>query len=497
MESCVIELTAAARKHGNLNIASCGRAFFPRDAIGGATRAEPGEPVTIMADGLLSPVKTDIPRDRNTGKPRWLFRERAWVKDFVKSHNLAPGALLCIERLDERVYRLGIKDGLPAGLERTFLEFFAGIGLVRLGLEKRGWRLLYANDIDPQKREMYDAHFGDADTHFELADIHKVDPESIPTATLATASFPCTDLSLAGGRKGINGGQSSSFFGFTHLLKAMGKRRPPFVLLENVTAFLTSNQGSDFCQAMLELNGLGYSVDPFVLDAKWFVPQSRPRLFVVASMLEGDDGHAAEAASCRTRPPALADFITRHPEIKWSSRKLPTPPLHTRLSLAEILEDLDDTAPEWWPKERKEYLYNQMSPRHQAIAKAWMAQEDWCYGTVFRRVRRQPDGHKRSMGELRSDALAGCLRTPKGGSGRQILFKAGFGKYAARLLTPRECARLMGADDFIIKSKLNQALFGFGDAVCVPAIAWIAENYLDPLLTAENASRLRGGAKNG
>ena len=490
MESCVIQVTAAARRHGNLNIAPCGRGFFPEDTIGGSTRAESGTPVTIMAEGMPIPVKTDIPRERKTGKPRWLFRDRAWVKDFVRSHSLAPGDLLRLERVAERVYRLRIQDRSPRRLQPTFLEFFAGIGLVRLGLEKGGWQLLYANDIDPQKREMYEAHFGDADAHFELGDIHKVDTFGIPSATLATASFPCTDLSLAGGRKGLNGGQSSSFFGFIRVLKEMERRRPPLVLLENVTAFLTSHRGNDFRQAMLELNELGYSVDPFILDAKWFVPQSRARLFVAASMLaqEGDNGDAAQAAPCRTRPPAIVEFIASHPEIRWSLREIPPPPLCSRLSLPAILDDLDDDAPEWWSKERKEYLFNQMSARHQAVAKAWMAQEDWCYGTIFRRVRRQPAGQKRSMAELRSDGLAGCLRTPKGGSGRQILFKAGFGTYAARLLTPRECARLMGADDFTIKADLNQALFGFGDAVCVPAITWIAKNYLDPLVAATNQS---------
>lgn len=86
------------------------------------------------------------------------------------------------------------------------------------------------------------------------------------------------------------------------------------------------------------------------------------------------------------------------------------------------------------------------------------------------------------MAELRTDGLAGCLRTPRGGSGRQILFKAGHGEYHVRLLTPRECARLMGASDFVVTVPLNQALFGFGDAVCVPAITWIAEHCLDPLM---------------
>lgn len=94
------------------------------------------------------------------------------------------------------------------------------------------------------------------------------------------------------------------------------------------------------------------------------------------------------------------------------------------------------------------------------------------------------------MAELRTDGLAGCLRTPKGGSGRQILFKAGKGLYQVRLLTARECARLQGVpDDYQIAVPLNQALFGFGDAVCVPAIEWITQHYLLPSLREQPAPR--------
>jgi DNA (cytosine-5)-methyltransferase 1 len=117
-----------------------------------------------------------------------------------------------------------------------------------------------------------------------------------------------------------------------------------------------------------------------------------------------------------------------------------------------------------------------MSPRHRAIANSMINGKRWSYGTVFRRVR-----NSKSMAELRVDGLAGCLRTPRGGSGRQILFKAGKGECFARLLTPRECARLMGADDYMIHARSNQALFGFGDAVCVCVISWIAKNYLNPM----------------
>ena len=118
-----------------------------------------------------------------------------------------------------------------------------------------------------------------------------------------------------------------------------------------------------------------------------------------------------------------------------------------------------------------------MSDRHRTVAEEMINGAEWSYGTVFRRIRKG-----KSMAELRTDGVAGCLRTPRGGSARQILFKAGKGKYIVRFLTPRECARLMGADDFKVSAPLNQALFGFGDAVCVSVVEWIAKYYLNPLV---------------
>lgn len=371
-----------------------------------------------------------------------------------------------------------------------FAEFFAGIGLVRMGLEARGWSVAFANDNDPAKREMYDGHFGDADTHFDLSDVHSINGSGLPDVDLATASFPCTDLSLAGARLGFEGKHSSAFWGFMNTLEAMRSRRPPLVMLENVVGFLTSHAGSDFLAAMKALNELEYAVDAFVLDARWFVPQSRPRLFVVGSRFP--DASAADSAPLsRIRPPLLHDFIANHPGIRWRLRSLPEPPECSKHRLEEMLDDLPDDSPIWWSRERREYLYNQFSERHRSMADSMIAKRRWSYSTVFRRVRIQANGRKRSMGELRIDGIAGCLRTPKGGSGRQILFKAGYGRFAARLLTPRECARLMGADEFFIGVPDNQAYFGFGDAVCVPAISWIADYYLNPVLLASRA-QVRG-----
>ena len=361
-------------------------------------------------------------------------------------------------------------------LEKTFGEFFAGIGLMRIGLERAGWRVAFANDIDEDKRQMYCAQFGD-NGEFVLGDVHQLDARNVPDIALATASFPCNDLSLAGARRGLAGEQSSAFWGFIEVLTKMGKRRPPMVMLENVTGFLTSHDGNDFRDALLALNRLGYAVDALIIDASRFVPQSRQRLFVIATRTSTvstlNDTPSFYQSDCR--PPALADFIMWNAEINWRIRQLPPLPV-TKSKLPDILENLSPNSQMWWSRERAEYLLNQMSPKHRAKAEAMILGSRVTYGTVFRRVRKEG-----SMAELRTDSIAGCLRTPRGGSGRQILFAAGKGQFAVRLLTPRECARLMGADDFTINVSLNQALFGFGDAVCVPVIEWIARNYLNPV----------------
>lgn len=361
---------------------------------------------------------------------------------------------------------------------RTVAEFFAGIGLMRMGLEKAGWTTIFANDIDPLKLEMYRCQFENGSEHFVLGDIHQLTPNELPSVTLATASFPCTDLSLAGARKGLAGTQSSAFWGFIAAIRGMGQRRPPFVLIENVTGFLTSHQGNDFRDALLALNKLGYGVDAFIIDAARFVPQSRQRLFVAGMPRKGKSIESRRSLGFfenEARPKALSDFIFSHPEIDWTL--IPLPPLPSlKLALDDIIEDVPPASELWWSVERVDYLLAQMSAKHRDAADRMIKFRRWSYGTVFRRVR-----NGRSMAELRIDGIAGCLRTPKGGSARQILFKGGYGKAMVRLLTPRECARLMGAGEFKIDAPPNQALFGFGDAVCVPVVEWIAKNYFNPL----------------
>ncbi len=400
---------------------------------------------------------------------------RLWASDLATD---LPGCVKTIET--------GVKKGSDQSYsgvysERTVAEFFAGVGLMRMGLEKAGWKVSFANDIDGKKHEMYKAHFQSSSDPFILCDVHELSGNRIPQVTLATASFPCNDLSLAGSRKGLRSGQSSAFWGFIGIIKDMKEKKPRMILLENVPGFLSSNKGLDFYDAIESLNNLGYSTDAFFLDALKFTPQSRLRLFIVATLDESMNlpgFHRPEfLEENELRPTRLAEFIRKHKNLNWKLRSLPVPTTQ-RLRLENILEDLPEDSPRWWSRKRAEYLLNQMSHKHRQTAESMINGSGWSYGAIFRRVR-----NKNTMAELRTDGIAGCLRTPRGGSGRQILFKAGNGQYSVRLLTPRECARLMAADDYKIDVPDNQALFGFGDAVCVAAIEWIANYYLNPVAT--------------
>jgi DNA (cytosine-5)-methyltransferase 1 len=115
--------------------------------------------------------------------------------------------------------------------------------MVNLALREAGIDVVWANDIEPVKQRLYAANF-DSD-HYLLGDVRAVNGEDMPEVELATASFPCTDLSLAGWRKGLDGDQSSMFWEFARILEEMGDRRPTTVLLENVPGFATSHRGKD------------------------------------------------------------------------------------------------------------------------------------------------------------------------------------------------------------------------------------------------------------
>src|SRR3569623_804091 len=166
-----------------------------------------------------------------------------------------------------------------------FYEFFAGGGMARLGLGE-GWACAFANDFDPLKAAVYRGNFADAEAHFHEGDVWKLSPADLPgRADLAWASSPCQDFSLAGARAGLAGGRSSAFFGFWRLIESLHAegRAPRTVVIETVSGLLTSHGGRDFAALGEALAGQGYRFGALELDAAGFLPQSRPRVFVIAT----------------------------------------------------------------------------------------------------------------------------------------------------------------------------------------------------------------------
>jgi DNA (cytosine-5)-methyltransferase 1 len=367
-----------------------------------------------------------------------------------------------------------------SGQSLTCAEYFAGIGLVRLGLEQVGWKVVFANDWAQDKFEMYAAHFEDASTHYRVQDIFSVCHAEIPNTLLATASFPCIDLSLAGNLKGISGQHSSAFWGFIEILERQ-TNKPRLVMVENVMGWLTSSGGQDFRLTIQALNRLGYACDVFAIDAAHFVPQSRPRIFVIGVQTphanQNQSIFAGRSLSLKTQ--ALEKAIAANLDLGWNFMEVPALPEKVKADVSDVVEKLAEEDARWWVEDEVQRHLKMMSAINLHYLKDLQNLPYYSYCTMYRRVR---EGRQRA--ELRKDGIAGCLRTVRGGCSRQMLVRAGAGMIRMRLMTPREYARLQGVpDDYPTPLQVNQALTGFGDAVCVPVVAWIAENILNSLVT--------------
>lgn len=363
----------------------------------------------------------------------------------------------------------------PAPVPLRVAEFFAGIGLVRAGLERAGFEVVWANDYEASKQEMYAGNFGTDGHEFALGDVAEVSAESLPVdLALAWASFPCTDLSLAGGRKGLAGNQSGTFWEFARILREMGEKKPRTVALENVNGLATSHGGDDIAALVKELNKLGYSVDVLALDGRRFVPQSRPRIFVVATM----DIPVEDKASISELRPSWLQGVFEDPTLRTHRAALPNPPAMLVDGLHGYVEVMAADDDRWWDSERTNKFLQALSPIQKSRLLQMKGQSVDSYRTAYRRTRGGIP-----MWEIRPDEIAGCLRTARGGSSKQAIVHAGKGLVQVRWMTPLEYARLMGAGDYKLDGlRDNQILFGFGDAVCVPAVEWIGTHYLRPLL---------------
>lgn len=371
-----------------------------------------------------------------------------------------------------------VKNVLPAAVPKqllSYFEFFAGSGLVAQGL-KGIFNPVWANDIDAKKAAVYTAnHSG---KHFHLGSIADVKGSDLPVAQLAWASFPCQDLSLAGQTGGIHGKRSGLVWEWLRVIDEMPDP-PPFLVAENVLGLVSSGGGAHYRALHEALVQRGYKVGAMVIDAVHFVPQSRPRIFVVAVKRELSIPPELERSTpAWCHPEAVRKAAVGLPDWVWWD--LPQPTARVK-PLSDII-DFDATYSDAKADERNLRL---ISPKQADFLNA-IPKHELVVAPGYKRMR----GSKQVL-ELRFDNVAGCLRTPSGGSSRQVLVIRENGKLQSRLLTVRETARLMGAPDtYKIPGTYTDGYKAMGDAVAVPVAKWLATKLLFPLANA-NASQTK------
>ncbi len=376
-----------------------------------------------------------------------------------------------------------------------FYEFFAGGGMARAGLGA-GWTCLFANDFDHKKGLTYQANWGTGG-ELTVGDVKQITADNLPgVADLVWGSVPCQDLSLAGGGAGLRGERSGTFYPFWDVIRGLiaDDRAPQLIALENVCGTLTSHGGKDFeaiCQTFADA---GYRCGALVINAALFLPQSRPRLFVVgvhadvnvdpALLAPGpiEPFHTRGLQSAIERLPAAL----RESMLWWN---MPTPNRRNS-TFASMIEE-NPTSVSWHTPAETQQLLGMMSPINLAKVNAAKRAGRRMVGGVYKRTRLNEKGVKVQRAEIRFDDMSGCLRTPAGGSSRQVIVVIDGAKVRSRLISARETARLMGlGDDYKLPRNYNEAYHLTGDGVAVPVVRHLAHHILEPLLgMAEAAER--------
>lgn len=360
----------------------------------------------------------------------------------------------------------------------TFLEFFAGSGLVAYALKKY-FKAVWANDIDEKKAAVYIANHGKK--HFIKADILTIKGENLPTADLSWASFPCQDLSLAGLTAGINGPRSGMVWEWLRILDEM-PQMPPLLVAENVEGLVSADGGNHYKVLHEALRSRGYKIGAVMLDAALWVPQSRPRIFVIA-IKKGIEVPSELTSDGPTWMHTKSIIKVANNVSDWVWWNMPEPPSRKR-SLQDIVE---------WNAPCDDNVVG-----HRNIS---LIEQKHMDRFINNRVLAAP-GYKRTRNgkqvlELRFDGIAGCLRTPKGGSSRQYLVLNINGEIKTRLLTIRETARLMGApESYKLPGSYNDGYKAMGDAVAVPVVRYLAKHLLSQLALVASSNTQGGPEKN-
>ena len=377
----------------------------------------------------------------------------------------------------------------------TFYEFFAGGGMARAGLGT-GWNCLFANDFDTKKGLTYQLNWGPGG-ELKISDVRKIKVAELPgQADLIWGSFPCQDLSLAGGGAGLKGERSGTFYPFWEVVKGLiaEGRAPKIIAVENVLGTLTSHGGRDFEAICKSFADADYRYGALVINAALFVPQSRPRLFVIGVRADVEIGAAllSPGPIAPFHTPALRRAFERVSKASQKKRvwwNLPVPP-RRNTTFAELIEE-NPTSVNWHTAEERDQIVGMMSAINKAKVEAAKRAGRLMVGTVYKRTRLDERGAKVQRAEVRFDDVAGCLRTPAGGSSRQVIIVVDGKKVRSRLISARETARLMGLDeDYKLPKNYNEAYHLTGDGVAVGVVRHLAEHIFEPLLGLDESARV-------
>ena len=360
--------------------------------------------------------------------------------------------------------------------------------MARAGLGE-AWHCLFANDNDAKKAASYAANWGAV--HLKIADVGSLTTADLPgRADLAWASFPCQDLSLAGAGAGLNGKRSGTLWPFWRLLQTLASagRAPSVVVLENVCGALTSHGGQDFVAIGAALAAGGYRFGALVMDAVRFLPQSRPRLFIVAvdrkrTIPEVLTSAAPDPLWHPSRLATAHDGLSRQAKAAWVWWRIPEPPPRSS-TFSDSIED-HPRGVAWHTAAETRRLLSLMTPLHRRKIELAKTSGRRTVGAIYKRTRIDESGAGVQRAEVRFDGISGCLRTPAGGSSRQSILVVDGREVRSRLLSPREAARLMGLpDSYQLPANYNEAYHLAGDGVAVPVVRFLAEHLLEPLLGA-------------
>lgn len=372
-----------------------------------------------------------------------------------------------------------------------YAEFFCGGGMVRAAFDA-GWHCALANDIDAMKCRVYRDNW--SGTGLVEGDVAALDPNVLKQPIdLYWASSPCQDFSLAGKGLGLGGARSGVFNPWFEKVRAaaMAGFAPRLIAFENVTGLLSRRAGKDLDHILRSFISLGYKVGALEIDACHFVPQSRPRLFVIAVRGELDVADLCQPKAggvfCSTRLRRFHDGSSPLIRKNWLWFRLP-PPASSAEKLSAILDADPDTA--WLSDEQVARLLSMMSAPSLARIAAAKAAGQTTVGTLYKRGRPDDAGRVRQRAEVRFDGVAGCLRTPAGGSSRQTILIVRGDKIEARLLSRREVSRLMGLPaSYRMPERYNDAYRIAGDGVVVPIVKHLDEHIFRPILFKAAAER--------